>query len=106
MSPPGRPKGEYRSAQREGTPLDPPGRPKGEYRSAQREGAPLDPPGRPKGELLPAFREEGGMDGDGTSAGAAIRLGVDPRARKRSGSFAAWRTPLPAGEARSGKGAP
>jgi len=38
MSPPGRPKGEYRSAQREGTLVSPPGRPKGEYRSAQREG--------------------------------------------------------------------
>jgi len=38
MSPPGRPKGEYRSAQREGNPTCPPGRPKGEYRSAQREG--------------------------------------------------------------------
>ena len=35
MSPPGRPKGEYRSAQREGTPMSPPGRPKGEYRSAR-----------------------------------------------------------------------
>ena len=41
MSPPGRPKGEYRSAQREGTPESPPGRPKGEYRSAQREGTPV-----------------------------------------------------------------
>ena len=40
MSPPGRPKGEYRSAQREGTPSSPPGRPKGECRSAQREGTP------------------------------------------------------------------
>jgi len=50
MSPPGRPKGEYRSAQREGTPVSPPGRPKGEYRSAQREGTPVRPPGRPKGE--------------------------------------------------------
>ena len=28
MSLPGRPKGEYRSAQREGTPMSPPGRPK------------------------------------------------------------------------------
>jgi 16S rRNA (guanine527-N7)-methyltransferase len=37
MSPPGRPKGEHRSAQREGTPVSPPGRPKGEHRSAQRE---------------------------------------------------------------------
>jgi hypothetical protein len=34
MSPPGRPKGEYRSAQREGGPV----RRKGEYLSAQREG--------------------------------------------------------------------
>jgi PAT family beta-lactamase induction signal transducer AmpG len=41
MSPPGRPKGEYRSAQREGTPESPPGRPKGEYRSAKREGSPV-----------------------------------------------------------------
>ena len=32
MSPPGRPKGEYRSAQHEGIPMSPPGRPKGEYR--------------------------------------------------------------------------
>jgi hypothetical protein len=38
MSPPGRPKGEYRSAQRAGIPVRPPGRPKGEYRSAQRAG--------------------------------------------------------------------
>ena len=38
MSLPGRPKGEYRSAQHEGTPVSLPGRPKGEYRSAQRVG--------------------------------------------------------------------
>ena len=46
MSPPGRPKGEYRSAKREGTPLSPPGSPKGEYRGAKREGTPvnLQPP--------------------------------------------------------------
>jgi len=43
MSPPGRPKGEYRSAQREGYSFGPPGRPKGEYRSAQREGYPMSP---------------------------------------------------------------
>jgi len=49
MSPPGRPKGEYRSAEREGTPVSPPGRPKGEYRSAKREGTLASlPPGRPK----------------------------------------------------------
>ena len=42
MSPPGRPKGEYRSAQHEGNPVSPPGRPKGEYRSAQHEGNPMN----------------------------------------------------------------
>jgi hypothetical protein len=41
MSPPGRPKGEFRSAQHEGTPVRPPGRPKGEFRSAQHEGTPV-----------------------------------------------------------------
>ncbi len=67
MSPPGRPKGEYRSAQREGSPMAPPGRPKGEYRRAQREGSPMAPPGRPKGEWHPrrgqrrgASRKRGG----------------------------------------------
>jgi hypothetical protein len=30
-----------------------PGRPKREYRSAQREGTPVSAPGRPKRELLP-----------------------------------------------------
>ena len=43
MSAPGRPKREYRSAQREGTPMSAPGRPKGAYRSAQREGALVGP---------------------------------------------------------------
>jgi 16S rRNA (guanine527-N7)-methyltransferase len=38
MSLQGRPKGEYRSAQRAGFVIHPQGRPKGEYRSAQREG--------------------------------------------------------------------
>ena len=38
MSPPGRPKGEYRSAKHVGRPMSPPGRPKGEYRSAKHEG--------------------------------------------------------------------
>ena len=39
MSAPGRPKREYRSAQREGeSHTSAPGRPKREYRSAQREG--------------------------------------------------------------------
>ena len=42
MNPPGRPKGEYRSAQHEGTPVCPPGRPKGEYRSAQHEATPVN----------------------------------------------------------------
>ena len=52
MSPPGRPKGEYRSAQHEGTPVSPPGRPKGEYRSAQHEGTPVSAHGRSKA-LIP-----------------------------------------------------
>ena len=59
LSPPGRPKGEDRSAQHEGTSVSPPGRPKGEYRSAQHEGTPVSPPGRPKGECsrLAGWRE-------------------------------------------------
>ena len=40
MSAKGRPKGESRSAQREGTPTSPPGRSRGESRGAQREGNP------------------------------------------------------------------
>ena len=43
MSPPGRPKGEYRRAEPEGAPVNPPGRPKGEYRRAQPEGTPVNP---------------------------------------------------------------
>jgi TRAP-type transport system periplasmic protein len=57
MSPKGRPEGEYRSAQREGTSLSPKGRPEGECRSAQREGTPVNPPGRPEGECRSAQRE-------------------------------------------------
>ena len=41
MSPPGRPKGEYRRAKPAGTLMSPPGRPKGEYRRAQHEGTPV-----------------------------------------------------------------
>ena len=40
MSPPGRPKGEFLSAQRAGRPMFPPGRPKGESLGAQRAGGP------------------------------------------------------------------
>jgi deoxyadenosine/deoxycytidine kinase len=57
MSPPGRPKGESPSAQREGLQITPPGRPKGESPSAQREGLQITPPGRPKGESPSAQRE-------------------------------------------------
>ena len=68
MSPPGRPKGEYRSAQHEGSPVRPPGRPKGEYRSAQHEGSPV--------RLVVGLT--GGI-GTGKSAvsGAFAALGVD-----------------------------
>ena len=45
MSPPGRPKGEFRSAQHVGTPVSPPGRPKGEFRSAQHVVIPVSAPG-------------------------------------------------------------
>jgi 16S rRNA (guanine527-N7)-methyltransferase len=57
VSPPGRPKGEHRSAQHEGSLMSPPGRPKGEHRSAQHEGFVVDPPGRPKGEHRSAQHE-------------------------------------------------
>ena|SRR5450432_2586225 len=60
MSPPGRPKGEYRSAQRKGTTLSPPGRPKGRVcqmsRSAQREGF-YCPAGSSQGPSLPNEEE-------------------------------------------------
>jgi len=54
MSPQGRPKGEYRSAQREGGPMSPQGRPKGELAPGARsaKGSPVSPQGGPKGELL------------------------------------------------------
>ena len=48
MSPQGRPKGEFRSAQHGGLPVSPQGRPKGEFRSAQHGGLPVSPQGRPK----------------------------------------------------------
>jgi hypothetical protein len=44
--------------------MSPQGRPKGEYRSAQREGTPVSGPGRPKRELLP-------LGGDARSAKGA-----------------------------------
>jgi 16S rRNA (guanine527-N7)-methyltransferase len=59
MSPPGRPKGEYRRAEPEGTPVSPPGRRRprsgrsasiGEYRKAQPEGNPVSALGGPEGE--------------------------------------------------------
>jgi diguanylate cyclase (GGDEF)-like protein len=55
--PPGRPKGESRSAQHEGLSEHPPGRPKGESRSAQHEGLSEHPPGRPKGGSRSAQHE-------------------------------------------------
>jgi predicted phosphodiesterase len=72
MSPPGRPKGEYRSAQHEATPVSPPGRPKGEYRSAQHEGTPVSPPGRPKGEFRSA--QHGGTPMSASDAHTAAEL--------------------------------
>ena len=48
MSPPGRPKGEYRSAKHGGCLMSPPGRPKGEYRSAKHGGCLMSPQSRLK----------------------------------------------------------
>ena len=48
MSPPGRPKGEYRSAKHGGCLMSPPGRPEGEYRSAKHGGRLMSPQSRLK----------------------------------------------------------
>ena len=48
MSPQGRPKGESRSAQREGDPISPQGRPGGACPSGQREVSPMFGPGHSK----------------------------------------------------------
>ena len=56
-SPPLRPKGEYRSAEHVGHPVNPPGRPKGEHRGAEHEGHPAKPPRRPRGEQRSAEHE-------------------------------------------------
>ena len=46
MSAHGRPKGSYRSAEHEGTPVSAHGRPKGSYRSAEHEGTSVSVHGR------------------------------------------------------------
>jgi hypothetical protein len=46
MSPPGRPKGEFRRPQAKGIPVTPPARPKGEFLRPQAGGIPVSPPGR------------------------------------------------------------
>jgi len=79
MSPPGRPKGEYRSAQHEGSRVSPPGRPKGEYRSAQHEGSRVSPPGRPEGEYRGAQHEGLGA----TLPPASVRELIDRQASLR-----------------------
>src|SRR6185369_17871110 len=47
MSPPGRPKGEYRSAEREATPPSPPGRPQGRIPKRQARRYSSEPAGPP-----------------------------------------------------------
>ncbi len=58
MSLRGRPEGEHRSAQHEGSPWISRGRPEGELRSAQHEGSPLTPHGRPEREHRSAHQED------------------------------------------------
>jgi RimJ/RimL family protein N-acetyltransferase len=55
--------------------MSPTGRPEGEYRSAQREGSPVRPTGRPEGEYPSAERESGAPSADagGGNAGFALR---------------------------------
>jgi hypothetical protein len=89
MSPPGRPKGEYRRAQPEGSPLHPPGRPKGEYRRAQPEGSPLHPPGRPKGECRRAQPEGSPMHPPGRPNGECRRAHPAGPVRRPLAAFAA-----------------
>ncbi len=81
MSTPGRPKGEYRSAQHEGSSASTPGRPKGEYRSAQHEGSSASTPGRPSlgfcslilgGDELAGSSSLPGSNGTGTSPNGAV----------------------------------
>jgi L-threonate 2-dehydrogenase len=80
MSTPGRPKGEYRSAQHEGAPASPPGRPKGEYRRAQHEGDPMSGSAH---EGAPVRRV--GVVGTGAMGGGVVqslvRAGVTTYAR-------------------------
>jgi len=57
MSPPGRPKGESPSAQREGSPMSPPGGPEGESSRAHREGSSVSPLSHPEVESPSAPRE-------------------------------------------------
>jgi len=56
------------------------------------------PQSRLKEGLLPASLTQLEVCGAGASAGAPIRLGVDPRARTRAGPLAAWRTSLLLGQ--------
>ncbi len=85
MSPPGRPKGEYRRAQPEGPLVSPPGRPKGEYRRAQPEGTPVSAPGRPTGEYRRAQREGTPVSRSGAE-GAAEFVGAPAPTDKRARS--------------------
>jgi hypothetical protein len=56
MRPTGRPKGEYRRAQPEGTPVDPHGRPTDPSRGALHEGTAGTTPGRSRTRTLERFK--------------------------------------------------
>ena len=67
--------------------MSPPGRPKGEYRSAQHEGPPVSPPGRPVSADPAAQDAEGGR-----RMGRARRLGLVGCGRIGAPVLAAWRS--------------
>ena len=63
------------------------------------------PPGRPKEGSLPASLRQHGKANLGASAGATIRLGVDPRAKNTRGAPRRVANIALDGKARGAKGA-
>jgi hypothetical protein len=78
MRAPGRPKGEYRSAKRAGTPVNAKGCPEREYRSAQHEGTTVSSAGRPD-DAEPVGPASAGRSGRLKSAPQAMAHTADAR---------------------------